>query len=69
MTCFSVQEQGDGYAASQMPVLPSGVHLGEPNLLSSLGNEENPTEHPCGAEEIKQWNRQLTRQVALMNFQ
>ncbi|XP_068713293.1 TNF receptor-associated factor 6-like [Montipora foliosa] len=61
VTCFPVQEQRDGYAVSQMPVLLSGVQPGDLNLVSSVGNEENPTEHPCGAEEIKQWNQQLMR--------
>ncbi|XP_068713278.1 TNF receptor-associated factor 6-like [Montipora foliosa] len=61
VTCFPVQEQGGGYAASRMPILLSGVQPGELNLVSSLGNVENPTEHRCGAEEIKQWNQQLMR--------
>ena len=64
VTCFPVQERCDGYAASQMPVLLSGVQPAELNLVSSVGNVENPTEHRCGAEVIKQWNQQLTRQVA-----
>ena len=61
VTRFPVQEQRDGYAVSQMPVLLSGVQPGELNLVSSAGNVENPTQHPCGAEEIKQWNQQLMR--------
>ncbi|XP_068759143.1 TNF receptor-associated factor 6-like [Montipora capricornis] len=37
---------------------PYGTGL---NLVSSVGNVEKPTEHPCGAEEIRQWNQQLMR--------
>ena len=51
VTCLPVQEQGSD-------------HPGEVNLVSSVGNAEKPTEHRCNAEEIKQWNQQLTRQVA-----
>ena len=51
VTCLPVQEQG-----SDQP--------GEVNSVSSVGNAEKPTEHRCNAEEIKQWNQQLTRQVA-----
>ena len=67
VTCSPVQEQGDGYAAPQGPILLPGALPGEPNLVSSVGNAEKPTVHRCSTEEIKQWKQQLTRQVAHLN--
>ena len=69
VTCSPVQEQGDGYAAPQGPILLPGALPGEPNLVSSVGNAEKPTVHRCSTEEIKQWKQQLTRQVAHLNYQ
>ena len=61
VTCVPVQEQGDGYAAPQVPILLPEVLPGEANLVSSVGNAERPTVHCCSTEEIKQWKQQLTR--------
>ena len=47
-----VQEQGDGYAAAQAPILPPDFRPGEANLVSSMGNAKKPTEHCCSTEEI-----------------
>ena len=69
VTCSPVQEQGDGYAAPQAPILLPGALPDEPNLVSSVGNGEKPTMHRCSTEEIKQWKQQLTRQVAHRNYQ
>ena len=69
VTCLPVQEQGDGYAAPQAPILLPEVLPGEANLVSSVGNGEKPTLHCCSTEEIKQWKQQLTRQVARLNYQ
>ena len=66
---LSVQEQGDGCAVPQAPILPRGDQPGEANLVSSMGNAEKPTENCCRPREIKQWNQQLTRQVAHFNDQ
>ena len=63
---LSVQEQGDGSAVPQAPILPPGDQPGEANLVS-MGNAEKPTENCCRPREIKQWNQQLTRQVAHFN--
>ena len=69
VTCLPVQEQGDGYAAPQAPILLPGVLPDEPNLVSSVGNGEKPTMYRCSTEEIKQWKQQLTRQVTHLNYQ
>ena len=69
VTCLPVQEQGDGYAAPQAPILLPGVLPDEPNLVSSVGNGEKPTMHRCSTEEIRQWKQQLTRQVTHLNYQ
>lgn len=45
---LSVQEQGDGCAVPQTPILPSGDQRGEVNLVSSMGNAEKPTENCWG---------------------
>ena len=66
---LSVQEQGDGCGVPQAPILPPGNQPGEVNLVSSMGNAEKPTENCCSPREIKQWNQQLTRQVAHFNDQ
>ena len=47
-----VQEQGDGYAAAQAPILPPYFQPGEANLVSSISNAKKPTEHCCSTEEI-----------------
>ena len=52
VTCSPVQEQGDGYAAAQAPILPRDFQPGEANLVSSMGNAKKPTEHCCSTEEI-----------------
>ena len=62
VTCSPVQEQGDGYAAPQAPILLPGVLPREANLIS-------PTVHRCSTQEIKQWKQQLTRQVKCWNYQ
>ena len=49
---LSVQEQGDGYAAAQAPILLPDFQQGEANLISSMGNAKKPTEHCCSTEEI-----------------
>ena len=59
--CLPVQQQGDGYAAPQAPILPP---VDQPvNLVSSVGNAGKPTVHRCSTEEINQWKQQLMRQV------
>ena len=68
-TCLPVQEQGDGYAAPQAPILLPHVLPGEANLVSSMGNTANPTVHCCSTEEINQWMQQITRQVTHLNYQ
>ena len=52
VTCSPVQEQGNGYAAAQAPILPPHFQPGEANLVSSMGNAKKPTEHCCSTEEI-----------------
>ena len=69
VTCLPVQEQGEGYAAPQAPILLPDVLPDEPNLVSSVGNGEKPTVHRCSTEKIKQWKQQLTRQVTHLNYQ
>ncbi|XP_068759100.1 uncharacterized protein [Montipora capricornis] len=59
--CSPVQEQGDGCAVRQAPILVAEFQPGEFNLVSSVGNAEKPTLHCCSTEEIKQWKQQLTR--------
>ena len=69
VTCSPVQEQGEGYAAPQAPILLPDVLPDEPNLVSSVGNGEKPTVHRFSTEKIKQWKQQLTRQVTHLNYQ
>ncbi|XP_068759164.1 uncharacterized protein [Montipora capricornis] len=52
VTYSPVQEQGNGYAAAQAPILPPDFQPGEANLVSSMGNAKKPTEHCCSTEEI-----------------
>ena len=60
-----VQEQGDRNVVPLAPILPPGEQAGD----VSMGNAEKPTENCCRPREIKQWNQQLTRQVAHFNDQ
>ena len=68
VTCSPVQERGGGYAASQTPILPPGVQPCKVNLVSSIGNAKTPSEHWLSIGERKQWNQQLKRQVARLNY-
>ena len=68
VTCSPVQERGGGYTASQTLILPPGIQPCRVNLVSSMGNAEKPTEHFCCIGELKQWNQQLKRQVARLNY-
>ncbi|XP_068759132.1 TNF receptor-associated factor 4-like [Montipora capricornis] len=61
VTCLPVQEQGEGDAAPQAPILLPDVLPDEPNLVSSVGNAVKPTVNRCSTEKIKQWKQQLTR--------
>ncbi|XP_068714716.1 uncharacterized protein [Montipora foliosa] len=47
VTCSPVQEQGDGYAGAQAPILLPYFQPGEANLVSSMGNTKKPTENCC----------------------